>query len=71
MVFLVFEHFLLIKTRTPMTAQTRQRLPTRQAAIIGGSTGSDTSSLQRSPWKCQYLPTGHLREKKRGNVTSA
>lgn len=60
--FLVFKHFLLMKIKMPSTAQTRQRLPTRQVTISGGSTGMDTSSLQRSPWQCQYLPTGHLKE---------
>lgn len=60
--FLVLIHFLLMKIKMPMTAQTRQRLPTRQVTMSGGSTGIETSSSQCSPWQCQYLPTGHLKE---------
>lgn len=48
--FLVRTHFLFMNIKMPMIAQTRQRLPTRQMIISGGSTGIDTSSLQRSPW---------------------
>lgn len=48
--FLGFTHFLLMNIKTPMMAQMRQRLPTRQVIIKGGSRGTDTSSLQRSPW---------------------
>lgn len=48
--FLVFIHFLLTNIRMPMRAKTKQRLPNRQVTMSGGSTGIDTSSLQRSPW---------------------
>lgn len=48
--FLPPTHFLLMKTKTPMTPHTRQRLPTRQVTMSDGSTGMDTSSPQRSPW---------------------
>lgn len=50
MVFLVRIHFLLMKIKMPITAQTTERLPTRQATKRRGSTGIDTNSLQRSPW---------------------
>lgn len=48
--FLVLIHFLLMKIKMPMMAQTRQRLPTRQVTMSGGSTGIETSSSQCSPW---------------------
>ncbi len=50
MVFLVRIHFLLMQIKMPITAQTTKRLPTRQATKRRGSTGTDTNSLQRSPW---------------------
>ena len=43
-------HFLLMNSKMPMMAQTKQRLPTRHVIISGGSRGTDTSSSQRSPW---------------------
>lgn len=48
--FLPPTHFLLMKIKMPMTAHTRQRLPTRLVTMSDGSTGMDTSSPQRSPW---------------------
>lgn len=47
--FLVFMHFLLMNIKMPRRAQTRPRLPTKQVTMSDGSTGTDTSSLQRSP----------------------